>query len=310
MRIVNTVALGLLLTVGLALAQPYRSFNLPKFTEPPILDGDRFTVDDEWANALGPLECSPASIQRDGEQFGWIDQATFNTVVSHMQLSQSENEDGAVAKTEFDKTANAWQAWDDDGLYYIHEIRDNVRDVEGSGEAQYWWERDSVSIYIDLTEANEPSAPYVSMNIVNMVAAPRNSSAVTIMWERTEAGARSSTMDPELVGPIEYGFQAVGDALGGVDDADCVVEAMIPWSTFMLYNLPAKPQPGTQMGWSWLYVDPDGDPGYGGQLQCWGHADNPITFTDFVYTSTPAGPGTATAVEANSWGMVKATFNQ
>lgn len=307
-RIASVAGLGLLLTASLALAQPYRSFDLPKFTEPPILDGDRFTVSDEWANTLGPLECSPAQIQRDGEQFGWLDQATKNTVVSHDQLSTSENEDGAVATTVFDKMSNTWQAWDDDALYYIHEVRDNVRDVEGSGEAQYWWERDSVSIYIDLTEANEPSAPYVSLNIVNMVAAPRNSSAVTVMWERTEAGARSSTMDPELVGDIDYGFQAVGDAFGG--EEDFVIEAMVPWETFMLYNLPAKPEPGTVMGWSWLYVDPDGDPGYGGQLQCWGHADNPITFADFVFTDTPAGPGTGTAVEEDSWGMVKATFNQ
>ncbi len=72
MRMLSGVALGLLLTASVVLAQPYRSFNLPKFTEPPILDGDRFTVADEWANTLGPLECSPSSILRDGEQFGSI----------------------------------------------------------------------------------------------------------------------------------------------------------------------------------------------------------------------------------------------
>jgi hypothetical protein len=298
-----------LVLVGLAFGQPYRQFDLPKFLEPPTLDGDRFTVADEWANASGPHDCSPEAIIADAEQFGWLDQATKNTVVSHDQLGTSESEDGAIAMTNMDKRADAWFAWDDDGLYWIHEIRDNSRDSHTDGNPETWWERDSVSIYIDLTEANEESSPYVSMNIVNMVAAPITASGLTVTWERTEAGARSPTQDPDLIADIDYGFRDAGNEFGG--EEDYVIEGTVPWDTFMMFNLPAVPEVGTIMGWSIIHLDPDVDPGYGGQLQCLGHADNPITFADWLFTDNPAGPGspTVTAVEENSWGRIKSTFN-
>lgn len=309
MRKMMLAGVLVLVVVGMAIGQPYRQFELPKFTEPPILDGDRFSVTGEWANTAGPFECSPEAIQADAEEFGWLDQASKNTVVSHDQLATSESEDGAIAMTNLDKKADSWFAWDDEGLYMIHEIRDNSRDPRTDGNPESWWERDSVSIYIDLTEANEESSPYVSLNIVNMVAAPITSSGLTVTWERTEAGARSPTQDPDLIADIDYGFRDAGTEFGG--EEDYCIEGGIPWTTFMMFNLPAAPQAGTIMGWSIIHLDPDIDPGYGGQLQCLGHADNPITFTDWLFTDTPAGPGSpgATAVEESSWGSIKSTFN-
>jgi hypothetical protein len=307
-RFTILVGMAALVFVGVASAQTHGgewTFELPKFLEPPELDGVRGT--EEWLNTLGPLECSPQSIQADGEKFGWLDVETKNTPVSHDQLGTWEDEDPAVATTEFDKKTETWQAWDDFGLYHIHEIRDNVRDPGNpEGNPQAWWERDSVSIYIDLTNANEEGAPYVSLNIVNHVAAPLGASAVTVTWERTEAGERASTQDPDLIADIEYAFRDAGNEFGG--EEDYVIEGILPWDTFMMFNLPAVPEPGAIMGWAWLYTDPDGEPGYGGQLQCWGHADNPITFADFVFTDKPAGPGSGTAVVEDSWGSVKATF--
>ena len=32
-----------------------------------------------------------------------------------------------------------WQAWDDEALYYITEVSDNVRDTEGGERAWAWW---------------------------------------------------------------------------------------------------------------------------------------------------------------------------
>ena len=309
MRKLMLAGVLVLVLTGIAFGQPYRQFELPKFTEPPILDGDRFSVTGEWANTAGPFECSPEAIEADAEQFGWLDQATKNTVVSHDQLGTSESEDGAIALTNLDKKADMWFAWDDEALYMIHEVRDNSRDSRTDGNPEAWWERDSVSIYIDLTEANEESSPYVSLNIVNMVAAPITASGLTVTWERTEAGARSPTQEPDLIADIDYGFRDAGDEFGGGEDY--VIEGTIPWTTIMMFNLPAAPEPGTIMGWSIIHLDPDIDPGYGGQLQCLGHADNPITFADWLFSDRPAGPGSpgATAVEDNSWGRIKSTFN-
>jgi len=214
--------------------------------------------------------------------------------------------------TDLDKTSWTWMAWDDDALYAFHENLDNVRDPDNAtGDPTHWWGRDSVSIYIDLTNANEDhasGAPYVSLNIVNFLAAPIGSNAVAVTWERTEAGARATTQDPALTGAFYYGFRDAGQEFGG--EQDYAIEAAYPWEGFMMVNLPATPVVGTMMGWSWLYVDPDGDPDYGGQLQCWGNADFPLTFSDYVFSGSLAGPGSGTAVQADSWGAIKATFSR
>ena len=43
-------------------------FEIPKFTEPPVLDGNREA--DEWMGTL-ELECSIEQILRDGAELGW-----------------------------------------------------------------------------------------------------------------------------------------------------------------------------------------------------------------------------------------------
>ena len=84
-----------------------------------------------------------------------------------------------------------------------------------------------------------------------------------------------------------------------------------PWENLLRFNLPAMPEVGTVMGFSWLPPDPNGDAGSGGQLQCWGWADGPSNYSTWVFSDMPAGPaGGATAVESDSWGRIKTTFPQ
>ena len=60
-----------------------------------------------------------------------------------------------------------------------------------------------------------------------------------------------------------------------------------------------------------ITVDPDGESGYGGQIQCVAWAGgNQSEFANWVFVDTPAGPTDATAVEEDSWARIKTTFVQ
>jgi hypothetical protein len=276
---------------------------------PPVLDGERGAA--EWAGAL-QLECSPSQILRDGAEFGWRDIEAQQSEVSVNQLVVSEDEDAAIGKTDADYSSQIYQAWDSEALYYIIEVRDNVRDAQGAGEIPTnWWERDSMTLYVDLVNSREEwgGSGYVyeraRMNLLNFVAAPMQSSSGTITWERLIQDERTPTQDPDEIEGLEYGFRDAIDEFGG--EADYVIECKVPWETLLKYNLPEIPTVGSEMGFVWLAPDPDNNEAFGGQIQCYGWADNPADYSTWIFTDTPAGGG-ATAVENDSWGNIKSTF--
>lgn len=288
---------------------PPRLYDLPKFSAPPILDGNRASVPDEWAGTL-EQNCSPSQILRDGAEFGWRNQENSESEVSTNQLVQSADESASVARTDADVSSVIWQAWDDDALYYILEVRDNARDVEGGERLESWWERDSMSLYIDLNNEDtggDVTGSYVNLNIVNFVAMPQNASPVSRTLETTVQNARQATQDPDALEGFDFGFRDAGDEFGG--EADYVIEGKMDWDAFLRVNLNARPTAGTHIGYSWLLVDPDGDEAYGGQIQCVAWATEAAGYADWNFSTTPAGPS-ATPVEADSWGRVKATFNK
>ena len=281
-------------------------FEIPKFTEPPVLDGDRGS--EEWNGTL-ELECSIEQILRDGAELGWRNAEQQQSEISVNQLLEQEGEDSAIARTSDDASCTIWHGWDDEAFYYISENRDNIRDVDSGPDQEptWWWTRDSMSLYVDLTYSREGEEPnYVSLNIINFIAAPQNSSDVSVTWERTIEGQRASTQDPDLIEGLEYAFRDAGDEFGG--EADYVIEGKIPWETLIRFNLPDAPSAGTQMGIEWILLDADGNDGFGGQLQCWGWGGEVANYTTFLFVDTPAGPP-GTAVEQDSWGRIKSTFN-
>ena len=301
----------------LANAQPpVRYFDLPKFTQAPTLDGDRMTVPDEWAGAL-EFPCSPSQIQQDGQEFGWRDIEQGYSEVSANQLNENgETEVAGEGRSDVDVSSMIWQAWDDDALYYITEVSDNVRDTEGGGEAHAWWERDSMSLYLDMNnedcECGDPApASYVNLNVVNFMAVPFGSNELSVCYITTVQNQRVNVHDPDAIEGFEYGFRDAGDEFGDAGDADYVIEGRMEWDTFLRNgNLFEAPEVGSEMGFTWLLVDADGEDAYGGQLQCVAWAGGIMAeFANWVFVDTPAGPS-GTAVEEDSWGRVKATFVQ
>ena len=167
-------------------------------------------------------------------------------------------------------------------------------------------------LYIDMVNSREEwgGSGYVyeraRLNLINFVAAPQASSSVTVTWERLIQDERTPTQDPDEIEGLEYGFADMGDAFGG--EEDYVIEGKVPWETLLRYNLPAVPTVGSEMGLVWLGADPDGDEGFGGQIQCHGWADNPADFSTVVFSAALAGSSVATSVENDSWGAIKASF--
>lgn len=286
-----------------------RTYDLPKFSVPPVLDGDRFTVPDEWDGTFHK-ECSISEVIREAGIFGWRDIELQRSEVSANQLNQSEGEDSAIALTDDDVMGDFWHAWDDDAFYYIAEVRDNVRDVVGGDVPTNWWERDSISLYADLQNekgGGDITGEYINLNIVNYIAAPMNSSAVTRTLEITVQNTRQASQDAEELEGFEYGFRDAEDEFGG--EADYVIEGQFTWEAFIRGgNLPTAPVVGTEIGWSWIILDPDNDDAFGGQLLCAGWASEAANYSTFVMSDIPAGPAGGTAVEEDSWARIKASF--
>ena len=252
-----------------AFAQSASQFSIRNMDNPPQLDGVRGSR--EWRRAT-LLDCSPESAG-----------------LSANTLGQSALETADEAGTNADASADIRFAWDEDALYFIAEVRDNMHDVSGTGGAEYWWERDGISLYVDLVNGDASSAftseaggPYTAVNIINFMAAAQNSSAETITLEYTGSeGERVSTQDPADIAGLEYVYRDAGTEFGG--SADYAIEGKVPWETLMRLNLTKAPSPSDIMGLSILVLDPDGEDGYGGQLQCWGMAGSPATYSDLVF---------------------------
>jgi len=308
---VAATACSIMLVSSLFAEVPERIRELPMFKVAPIIDGDRFSVADEWAGA-DERECSPSQVLREGSEFGWRDVELQRGEISANQLNQSEGEDAAEALTDADIFGMIWTGWDADALYYVAEVADNVHDVENS-VATAWWERDSISLYLDLLNEDtggDITGEYVNLNIINYTAAPMNSSETTITMTRTVQASRTFEQEQDIIEGLEYGYKARGDEYGGTGDADYSQEGKIPWEVMIRGgNLPGAPDVGSEMGYSWIILDPDGDEAYGGQILCEGWASEAANYATWVFTTNHVGPTEGTAVESDSWARIKATFN-
>ena len=314
-KILGFAVLSLCLLAVSATAQPWVIHELPKFTEPPELDGVRGS--DEWANTLHDV-CSPSRVRELNEEFGWFDEADQRGVMGYNQLLPSNvgplgpDEDEDEAGTDADMTDNHWWGWDEDGLYYLHEVRDNFRDIEDGGNVVAWWERDTVSIYLDMLNIRDHGPQW---NVLAYLATDQDSDSRSTQYLYHDGGGHLWAQEGEAVDGFEYGFRDAGSEFGG--DADYVIEGTMPWESLMRWNLPEAPTAGSVMAVAFIVADPDGNDGLGGQMQCWGimggdWANDAANWVELVYTDTPAGPGSSapTAAAEDSWGRIKATFSQ
>jgi hypothetical protein len=302
-NLLGIALLGIFLFAAVAMAQPWYFWEIPKLTEPPEVDAVRGA--DEWANAFAE-SCSPSRMLEVGAEVGWTNEDIQESPVGFNQLLGlvGPDEDEAESGSDADLSDDFWMAWDEDGLYYIHQVRDNFRDIEDGGNVLAWWERDGVEMAWDLLNTREPGA--ASSNVLITLAVDPSADARAYQYLYHDGGTHVYAQEGEAIEGFEYAFREASGEFGS--DADYVIEASLPWETFMRWNLPSAPEAGSVMSQSMIVADPDGEEGWGGQIQCWGVGD-PINQTELIYTDTPAGVGTATAAEEDTWGHIKATFD-
>jgi hypothetical protein len=109
-------------------------------------------------------------------------------------LGASSGEDASIATTDADVSALIWQGWDDDGLYYIAE----VRDIEASQDL-FWFTPDGLMLFVDLLDSNDQNDNFPNageFTSVSFTAAPQHSSV---------EGKLDRTQDHELIAPDPAG---------------------------------------------------------------------------------------------------------
>ena len=150
-------------------------------------------------------------------------------------LGPDEDED--EAGTDADMTDNHWWGWDEDGLYYLHEVRDNFRDIEDGGQRLGLVGAGILcpSTWICSTSATMARSGTCSLTwprIRTLTAGPLSISTTTVE-------ATFGAQEGEAVDGFEYGFRDAGSEFGG--DADYVIEGTMPWESLMRWNLPDAP---------------------------------------------------------------------
>lgn len=273
-------------------------FALPRLAGPPVIDGVRDPQ--EWQGAL-PLEVSPSQVLRD-RQLLCAGDGVDPVERSRIELRRGPAEDAFAALTDADWSATLWHAWDETGLYFLAEVRDNVRDVAGLDGAPDWRHRDGLTLRLDLldAEAVAPEGSGPALTALHLVAADPLQADQPVSWE---VDGELTVADPAGLQGIQYAFAHAGSAFGG--GADYVVEARIDWTLLLLRDLPTPPGPGTRIGLAWLGLDPDGEDGFGGQLQAWGLAEEPATYASFVLQDAAAvepAPSSQVTITVSSTG--------
>jgi len=245
----------------------------------------------QWAEIVGYKANDPGYVVADG-------------LVSQLNLHAGGTESEAEAMTDADMFCYTWQAWDEDYLYMTVNVTDNVYDVSGSQDGGYW-ERDGFFMEIDFLNVNTTTAEVgVSMSAYCFSAMPVESARYSITnWHQVADAAGNSTWfygdDPAVFKGTFHGF--------GLTDEGYVIEARCSWAG-LTKDIPAGAwilHSGWNYSNSYHILDPDGGEGFGGQFQ-YGRDGDAGHVGGFARWNLVGGP--ATAVEATTWGAVKASF--
>jgi len=273
-------------------------WSIPYISTPPTLDGN--ISDEEWNPSLY-YEFGPSTLEMWAEKHGWAKNEPGDRRSDGIrdQLRASDIEDPNDVYTDADFYYCVWLAWDENNLYVAVEATDNVYDVVGGGDAEYWT-RDGFFLEWDME--NKRSGPTTGNGpgiiAVDFSAVPKDEQPGSICW--WSAGLQGDThvygVEPESFMGIDTGV--------AVTDKGWNLEAKIPWD--FLYHQITKPEikEGLEFPMAWICPDPDGQEGFGGQF--WfgrgGASDDLSTWSVYRLVGGP------TAAESATWGSIKALF--
>ncbi len=273
---------------------------IPYIAASPTLDG--VINEAEWSPSLY-YYFGPSTLEDWAAIQGWSINEPGNRGTDGMrdQLRQAEGEDPNEVYTDADFFYDVWFAWDENNLYFAVEATDNVYDVIGGGDAEYWT-RDGYFLEFDLenkrsggTSGNGPG-----IIAVDFAAVPKDEQPGSIVWWNTGMGDAAANrvygVEPETFMGIDTGVAVTAKGWN--------IEGLIPWN--FLYQQMTKPAivNGLEFPMGWICPDPDGQEGFGGQF--WfgrgGASDDLSTWSVYRLVGGP------TAVESATWGAIKSLF--
>ena len=199
----------------------------------------------------------------------WISFAPDAAYMSDISRQLRLNHDGATeppgtAHTAADLSGTFALQWDDDWIYMAVRVTDNVHDVSGGTDAQ-WYQKDAVSLFLDIPLDGD-GLEWIRGDHVFSFVADQTYPDYGKWWR-----CGSEDGPQELRAPAETRM-AVRRGKGG----DYVLEAAIPMKTLTELG-PGWHPPFTHqvVGFMLLVTDPDGGSNpFGGQLMYGGDDDD------------------------------------
>ncbi len=250
-RFVEAGGLALVLGVaGVVQAHPNLVVEAVRTQAAPRVDGDL----GEW----------------DG--FRWIELTPGDSLVGGRLGDDGPGEGQGVAGTAADLSGRLLLAWDDQWLYLVAQIRDNVHDVD-SGDRERWFCRDGVALFLDVPRDGDGATWFVGDHAFVFTADPALPPEGR-WWRHGDQQGRQEGLAPpqtRLAVVLEEGGYAL--------------EAAIPMAVLSLFT-PAFHAPfvGRAIGFMLLVTDPDGGPrSFGGQLSYGGENDNDFSWAQLRF---------------------------
>ena len=281
--------------------------SIPNFSE--AIDGD---ISNIKANGY-KLSWKPSQVFQWGDMYGYSKETDLESrrirvyaIDVDNNLYLADGEDPAENGTDADLTTNYYFAWDADNLYIAADNIDNHYDIvqhPDNGDNAFW-QRDTFWITMDLSDG---AGPNNSTNIVDFRACPCN------LDESTASLDISHYIDGEGT-QILYGADPsyfLGQELvGGPSATGYWFETNPSWDLIFLFSPDLRSNVGDGFAFRGRFIipDPDGDDSYG-QTYFGGDQNDLGTnakWPRFVLTS--ANTTNQTAVEATTWGAVKARY--
>jgi len=197
---------------------------------------------------------------------------------SDFVLRDDGDEPAGTARTPADLSGHFAVQWDHEAIYLAAWISDNVHDVEGRADFE-WWYKDSVSLFLDVPRDGDGSEWREGDHAFSFIADPTRP-ANGAWWRRGDQGRQES---PAPAG-VRYEVR--------LHDGGYTVEAAIPMDLLAEFTPNWQPPfAGRTTGFMFIATDPDNGPdSFGGELIYGGDNDHDARWAALRLADGQAAP--------------------
>ncbi len=239
----------------------------------------------------------------DGDLSEWDSMPLLNIIeIKPSTIGETNGTNWSVVDDN-DLTGQAAVAWDDEYLYVMATVKDDVHDV-ASTEGEQWWTRDGVSFFFNLSNDKDGAGWEDGDNSFTFNADPNYPAGYAVWWRKGLDGGKEEIVTTDVI--IQVIFTGT--------DGDYIIEGAIPMGEAGLggnNDFFVPPYEDTTIGFSVLILDADdaGTGGAWGQIMSTGDGDNQANWGNLIFSETV----TVTAVNLAdklpaTWGHIKSRY--